>query len=221
MGVIDKVVKLFGYDLVNVGGYQRVTNPATRPVAGKRVTLKLVEFMQNLSNFADMQDEDVLEQMFIWEPEVGGALDKQSTLIAQCYKGPIIKDTDKTTSPIEQEMLDTAKRVCDKMNMSNQFEMYGEMLSLFGDVYIDIRDPESYKILPNKYISLVEKDTQVGTITTGYLMTVGDVLVFNEMLPGQFTLQKDEFVHLKYKDTPLFVLDRRGRWTYGIWKSVV
>lgn len=217
MGIIDKAKKLFGYEVMNIGGYQRVYNPASRPVAGKRVTLKLVEFMQNLSNFGDMQDEDILEQLFIWEPEVGGALDKQSTLVAQCYKGPYLKDTDKTTDKLETDMLDTARRVCDQMHMADQFELYGEMLPLFGDVFIDIRDPESYKILPNKFITLVEKEEQIGTITAGYIMTQGDILVFNEQLPGQFKLTKDQFIHLKYKDTPLFVLDRKHRWTYGIY----
>jgi hypothetical protein len=160
MGIIDRTMKMFGYQTYTTNVSRRVANPATRPVAGKRITLKLVEFMQNLSNFSDMQDEDVLEQMFIWEPEVGGALDKQSTLIAQCYKGPILKDTDKTTDKLELDMIDTARRVCEAMKMQDLFEMYGEMISLFGDVYIDIRDKESYKILPNKFITIIEKEDQ-------------------------------------------------------------
>lgn len=217
MGVRDSIKKLFGYETYTTQVSQRVANPATRPVAGKRITLKLVEFMQNMSNFADMQDEEVLEQMFIFEPEVGGALDKQSTLVMQCYKGVTLKDTDTTTSNIEKEMLATARRMAETMKTPDLFEMYGEMLSLFGDVFIDVRDKESYKLLPNRFITIVEKEEQIGKLGSGYLMTEENFLVFNEMLPGQFVLKKDEFVHLKYKDTPLFVTDKKGRWTFGMY----
>lgn len=217
MSIVSKTLKLFGYEVWNTRGRQQVSSPVGRPVAGKRVTLKLVEFLQNMSNFGDMQDEDILEQLFIWEPEVGGALDKQSTLVSQCYKGVYLKDTDKTTDKTEKEMLKVATEQAEAMKMSDQFETYGEMLPLFGDVYVDIRDPISYKIIPNKFASLVETPEQIGRVGAGWLMTQGNYLVFNEMLTGQFILGPGEFIHLKYKETPLFVTDRKGRWTYGMY----
>jgi hypothetical protein len=71
--------------------------------------------------------------------------------------------------------------------------------------------------LPNKFITILESEDQIGKVGAGYLMTEENCLVFNEILPGQFILKKGEFIHLKYKDTPLFVTDRRGRWTYGMY----
>lgn len=217
MGVGEKIAKYFGYQVVSARPYQTVPNAATRPVAGKKVTLKLVEFLQNLSDFSNMQDEEILEQLFIWEPEVGGALDKQSTLVAQCYKGVYLKDTDKTTDKLEEDMIRVAKEQAEAMRMADQFEMYGELLPLFGDVYVDVRDPITYKIIPNKFVSLVEDEEQIGKVGAGFLMTQANYMVFNEMMTGQFVLGPGEFVHLRYKDTPLFVTDRKGRWTYGMY----
>jgi hypothetical protein len=218
MGLYDRAKKLFGYQVVNVTPYARAqSNAATRPVAGKKTTIKLVQFLQDLTRFESMQDEEMLEQLFIWDPAVGGALDRESTLIAQCYKGPYLKDTDKTTDPLELEMVQKAKEVSETMRMSDQFEMYGELLTLFGDVYVDVRDSMTYKVIPNKFVSLLEKQEQIGNFVPGILLTQANYMVFNEMLPGQFILGPGEFIHLKYKDTPVFSTDRKGRWTFGMY----
>jgi len=218
MGIVERGLKLFGYNVVNVTPYARTqSSVATRSTAGKKTTIKLVEFLQDLTKFETMQDEEMQEQLFIWDPAVGGALDRESTLVAQCYKGPILKDTDRSMDPVEEEMLKKAKEISDQMRMADQFEMYGELLPLYGDVYIDSRDPMTYKVLPNKFITLVESLEQVGNITPGLLLTQANFLVFNEWLPGQFVLAPGEFIHLKYKDTPIFSTDKKGRWTFGMY----
>jgi hypothetical protein len=220
MAIIERTkegLKLFGYQVTNTKIYDTSTISASRTMAGKKITVKLVDFLQRLSDFSTMQDEEMQEQMFVWEPEVGGALDRLSTLVAQCYKGPILRDTDKTTDELEKKMLEEARKLSDSCRIVDQFEMYGELLPLFGDVYIDVRDPLTYKVIPNKYVTLVENVDQINRPTGGYLVTNGNILVFNELFTGSFTLQKDEFIHLKYKNTPVFALDRKGRQTYGVY----
>lgn len=210
-------MKLFGYEITSVRSTQQTSVRATRPMAGKKITVKLVEFLQQLSDFSTMQDEDMQEQMFVWEPEVGGALDRLSTLVAQCYKGPILNDTDKATSELEENMIKDAKEISESVRIVDQFEMYGELLPLFGDVYVDIRDPLTYRVLPNKYVTLVENPDQINRPVGNYLLTQGDYLVFNEMFTGMFVLKPGEWIHLKYKNTPIFAMDKKGRQTYGIY----
>jgi hypothetical protein len=219
MGLIkDTVGKLFGYPVTNTRSVQQISNPVTRTMAGKKITVKLVEFLQNISDFSNMQDEEMQEQMFIWEPEVGGALDRLSTLVAECYQGPILMDTDKATSEIEETMLKEAKRISDRIQMANQFEMYGELLPLFGDVYVDVRDPLTYRIIPNKYVTIVESKDQINQMIPNVLMTNGNYLVFNETFQtNMFILEPSQWIHLKYKDTPIFAVDKKGRQTYGIY----
>jgi len=222
MGVIDSVKsaakKLFGYEVYNTAPYARTqSTPAGNATGGKRTTVKLVEFLQDLTRFETMQDEEMQEQLFIWDPAVGGALDRESTLVAQCYKGPILKDTDSVTSKLEKDMIAKAKLVSDAMKMADQFEMYGELLPLYGDVFADSRDPMTYRVLPNRMITLVEHPDQIGWCKAGVLMTEPNYLVFNEGLPGQFVLGPGEFIHLKYKETPTFSTDRKGRWTFGMY----
>jgi hypothetical protein len=220
MGVIKAArdsLKLFAYEVWNIGTKQRVVSPADRPVAGKRIVVKIVDFLQRLSNWSDLQDEEIQEQLYVWDPEIGGALDRQSTLVAQSFQGPMLRDKDKTEDKLELDMLKQAKKTCDDMRMADQFETYGEMLPLFGDVYIDIRDPMTYRIIPNRFVTLIESREQLHLITVGLLLTQGNYLVFNEFLPGEFILGPGEFVHLKYKNTPIYALDKKGRWTYGMY----
>lgn len=213
----DRVAKLFGYTVTNVQSVQQYTSVVPRAMAGKKITTKLVEFLQSMSDFSNMQDEEMQEQMFIWEPEVGGALDRLSTLVAQCYKGPYLRDTDKATDKLEEEMLKKAREIDAEIRLVDQFEMYGELLPLYGDVYIDIRDPLTYKVLPNKYVTMVETLDQINKPLPNVLLTQGNYLVFNEMFTGMFSLAPGEFIHLKYKNTPITAQDRKGRWTYGIY----
>lgn len=215
---IDRVKKLFGYEIVNIGGRQQVSSNVPRAVAGKRITIKLVEFLQQLSNFSEMQDEEIQEQLFVWDPEIGGALDRLSTLVAQSYKGPFLRDTDKATDALEKQMVLKAAELSDDMRAADLFEMYSELLALFGDLYLDVRDPMMYKTLPNKFVTFVEEPKQIGNIQGNILLTQGNYLVFNErMISGMFYLKPGEFKHLKYKDTPIFCTDKFGRWTYGIY----
>ena len=131
-------LKLFGYDVYNVtGNYYRETSTVPRTMAGKRIVIKLVEFLQQLSNFSNMQDEEIQEQLFIWDPEIGGASDRQSTLIAQSYRGPVLLDPDMKTQDIEKRMMKSAVEVSEAMRASDLFEMYGELLALYGDLYLD------------------------------------------------------------------------------------
>lgn len=222
--LFGKEILTFGYDVVNIGGQRKVVSGIPRTVAGKRITVKLVEFLQTLTAFDAMQDEEIQEQLLVWDPEIGGALDRQSTLVSQCYKGPILRTsaikTPKGTQAdkLETDMLTDAMLISESMRANDMFETYAELLVLYGDLFLDVRDPLTYKIMPNRFVTLIEDLGQIGIIQANWLMTQPNILVFNEMIPTMsFWLLPGEFIHLKYKDTPVFAVDRRGRWTYGMY----
>jgi len=187
--------------------------------ASKAITSELVGYLTQLSDFANMKDEEVQEQLYVWEPEVGGSFDRISTLIRQSFAGYYVKDAGMELDAGEKRMIELANELEDTVDYNSMRESLSEMLLMFGNVFILNNDDLSLTILPNKYCAILDEDTKMGTTSTSIIMNP-KYLAFNEL--GLFELDRrlypmERITHLKYKSTPIFVKDNMGRETYGIY----
>ena len=59
--------------------------------ASRKITSQLVAHIVEMSKFEEMKQEEVNEQLYKWEPEIGGSIDRIATLVTEAYQGFVIK----------------------------------------------------------------------------------------------------------------------------------
>ncbi len=186
-------------------------------VMSKEITSNLAGYLADLSNFSSMEDDDIYEQFYVWEPEIGGAIDRTSTLVRNSFKEWSLKDAGETLDPIEEEMLRTAAEIADQQNIRNYIEMIAEIFMMKGNVFIVENKDLSLSTLPNKYCTIIDDKSKIGGISDNIMM-IPKYLVFNEKASNELDTHvypMEDIYHIKYKDTPIFVKDSMGRQTYG------
>ena len=120
--------------------------------ASKAITSELVGYLTQLSDFANMKDEEVQEQLYVWEPEVGGSFDRISTLIRQSFAGYYVKDAGMELDAGEKRMIELAKELEDTVDYNSMRESLSELLLMFGNVFILNNDDLSLTILPEQIL---------------------------------------------------------------------
>jgi len=217
---VTKVKAYFGFPGVYVSGIsppQEAPVGTTRAAMSKKITTKIASFMVGLSRWDEMSDAEVAEQCYQWEPEVGGAIDRMSTLVGQSFKGFVLNDVDKTESDLEKKMLKEAEKLWRDLHGKNIAEMYTEMILIFGDLFLERKDNFGLSILPNRFVTVIENEGQL-TTSLNTIMTDENILVFCERVTeAQRLIPKENFIHIKYKDTPVFATDLLGRSTWGMY----
>lgn len=192
----------------------------TSASAAKAITSNLTSFLVNLSDFTDMKDEDVYQQLYIWESEVGGALDRVSTMAREAFKGCYIKHPGAELDDTEKEMLEQADYIVKELHIADVIESYIETLYTYGNLFLIPNDDGTITQLPNIYCALVDKSSRVGEYGGNYIMLSPEILVFNEDDELEMNVKnyaKDKFIHIKYKDTPIKVIDNHSRISYGFY----
>jgi len=213
--MFEKVKAFFGQSIGNAA------TGSTQIAAQKKITTNLVGQMVDLSSFQNMTDNDVYAQLIAWEPEIGGAIDRISTLVAQSVKGAVVNMGDETDEN-EKRMLALATEIMENMNMQNQFEALSEMLMTYGNAYLAINNDISLTIMPPEYITFIGNESEINNIDNSFIHTEANIMVLNEQSLNTFqrTLYpKGKFIHIKYKDTPVICNDRLGRRTFGIYAT--
>lgn len=199
------------------------STPTDKVSASKTITNDLLGYLLGLSDFSNMDEDEIYEQLYIWEPEIGGAIDRMSTMVGESYKYPYIKDAGDSIDDIEEKMIKDAIKISDEVDVRHYFEIFSEILEMHGNLYLEVKDDMSFEILPNKFVTLIDdRDRLINKAGTTYadnIITKANFLVLYEGMTGQKILGKDKFIHIKYKNTPIFVTDSRGRSTYGIYSS--
>lgn len=185
-----------------------------KPVAGMRLSNRLITYLIGLSNFQDMSEEEIYEQLYIWEPEIGGSVDRISTLTRQAYQGVYIDEGEGVEK--EKDLLKLAKTLSTKMDIKSYFETMSELYMIFGNVYIRVKG-DHFTILPNQYVSLIDKEDVLTAGTGNRIITEANFLVYREGFPDQEIIPMSEIIHLKYKNTPTFCMDNKKRITYGLY----
>lgn len=203
-----------------INGSLTTNSGEDKVAASRRISNDIVSMITDMSDFANMRDDEVYEQLYAWEPDIGGAIDRVSTLVGQSFQGFVIRDNDNVTDEKEQNMLKDAKEIAENQEYSQWFETLSELLLIYGNAYLLKNNDLSFSIMPNRLITLVDNTERVGNLGSIKLMTDGKYMVLNEDATEEIdrvVYTRNKFIHIKYKDTPLFITDIRGRRTFGMY----
>ena len=187
------------------------------------VTSGLAKFLTDMSRFELMSDNDIYTQLYINDPVIGGVTDRLSTMMRQSYQGVYVKDDDDKDVELEKEMLKVAKEQETAIGAKNMMETLGESLIIYGNVYlhpIGSTGAVTYEMFPPEYVTMIKTEADVNVVKVYPVMTNPGFFVLNERNTFQFerrVIPYSEMVHLKYKDTPMIMKDRLGRYTYGVY----
>jgi len=190
---------------------------STNIQAARSIQYELVKDVVDKSNFYNMGTFEMYENIYYQDAEVGGSIDRMSTLTGQCFKGFRLKNEERA-GKLGHAMLLDAQLIADNINYERHIESCAEQLMINGNMIVEI-DDDSYRPLPMRYMSIVEKSSDVGD-TSGdkVIMTAGVYVYKEDGEEGERKIFKPEnVVHIKYKDTPIFFTDNLGRETYGIY----
>lgn len=229
MSIIQKVKAWFSKPFYDVE-YQ--ADSTTLKTSASNLASRYLESV----DYEDKTAEEIYEQMYRDEPEVGGGIDRISTLVCQSYKGfcmsnePTLEDLanideylsdnpHEESTPEEQKVLKMATIIAKHIVIKDIIECYSELLLGFGNIFIQHDANYVDTILPNSNITLVDEDSQINTSTseTGFKAFIkrGTILIIDEGETNQEVIK--DFTHIKYKTTPVHVKDNKGRDTYGVY----
>lgn len=222
MSVIDTVRNVVMGKKTFAALSTNASTPTDKTNATKELTSDLIGYILGLTAFNDMGEEEIYEQLYIWESEIGGSIDRMSTMVGDSFQYCFVKDdeTGSASSAIAKKMLKDANKIAEEIDVRNHAEMFADIINLHGNLFLEDKGI-SVDILPNKYVTLIDTlDRLKGTVgkdlPTSIIMRA-NYLVLYESDPGQKILPKDKFIHIKYKSTPLFISDNSGRSTYSIY----
>jgi hypothetical protein len=200
---------------------QQNTSTSTNKVAaGQMITTKFGGLITDLSNFDGLTDDQLYEQLWVWEPEVGSSIDRVSTLVSESFRGLYLHDVGPTLEAKEAKCLKEAKKIYESMQVETLAETYTEVLLRNGNLLIDYRDVMKTSILPNQFVAFIDDLALLNTMSTTRLITDPKWLTVNEKKNpslDQYQIPIGQYLHVKYKDTPCMSYDIMGRNTYGIY----
>lgn len=214
MSVVSKVKKFFAS--LSTGSYYS----SDKIAAMKSITNNLASYLIDLSKFDMLDDTEIYEQLYIWEPEVGGSIDRFSTLVGESFKGFKLRD-DIEASELSKDMITDANNMSHDLDFRQYFETYSEIILMTGNLLLEWRPDYTLTIIPNKTATILDRLDRINNLTTSEtdVMTEENFLVINEGLDAQRILRKGQFIHVKYKSTPVYYTDAKGRRTYNIYAA--
>lgn len=216
MGIRSSVKKYFSRYFL-----EEQSTGAQKIAAVKTLTSDLVTKILELSDFSNMEDEDIYEQLYIYESEIGGAIDRTSTMVGESFRGFTIRNAGDILEDTERKMIDEANNLSQDLQLRNYFEMFAEILEMKGNLYLYKRADLTLQILPNKHVTLIDRldRIQMSAYNIHDYIIDPQYLVLFEGEPGQKIFDSGEYIHIKYKDTPIFENDLRGRTTFGVYSA--
>ncbi len=204
-----------------------------------------VRYLMTQSNFGGMQRDELLENLYIIDPEVSSAADSFSVMCKEAFQGftktdyaeyddidPSIDletigttnepDKYKTNRNLVNEMVDVANKMSNNNHLDDLFEMYSGITFIHGNLYLRLNSDISYTVLPNDRITIVDKKERLTIMNaTGVeykdVMTEPNYLVLDEKRQTQKVFNSNEFRIIKFREIPLNVEDAQHRMTYGIY----
>jgi hypothetical protein len=217
--VKKEVVKVEHHQFMNNDANANTAPSANKVVAAQMTTANLNNYIAKMSNFDALKDDQVFEQMYKHEGDIGSGIDRVSTLVSESFKGVYTKDVGVELEANEAACLADAKKIYESMRVDNLAESYSEVIMKNGNLYIDYRDKLSPSILPNQYVTFIP-DMKYKNMSSQMLFTDPKYLIVNERLDPKFeseVIKREEYIHVKYKDTPVMAFDNLNRQTFGIY----
>jgi hypothetical protein len=194
------------------------SNTATSNIQSARsVQYELVKDVVEKSDFYNMPTFESYENIYYQDAEVGGSIDRMSTLAGQCFKGFKLKNKERA-GKLGDSMIADAQFIADNIKFERIVESCTEQLMINGNYIVEIID-ESFRPLPMRYMTIVEENGDVGDTGSDKVLMITGLYVYKE--DGEEgerkVLKPEDVVHIKYKDTPIFFTDNLGRETYGLY----
>lgn len=192
---------------------------ANKVVAAQMLTSNINTYIAGMSNFAALKDDQIFEQMYKHEGDIGAGIDRVSTLVSESFKGIKTKDVGETLDKKEEACFKDAKKIYEAMRVDNLAEAYAEVVMKNGNLYIDYTDKLHPSILPNQLVTFIP-DMKYKNTSSIMLFTDPKYLLINENLKPitePRIIQRDGYMHIKYKDTPVMAYDLLNRQTFGIY----
>lgn len=232
MGIVNKIKSVF----LGFSAGQRFSAPiATDATATTGNTKKFVNFLTSISNFPDMPEEEIYENMYKYTPEVGGSIDRFASMVRESFKYLYIEtsqnydnlidfnsddiglEMSKQDVSLAEEMKDVANNIARLLNVEDLYESYAEVLYLYGMLILK-KDGLSYTILPNSKVTIVDTLDRINGIEIDdLLITESNYVVVDEGENTEFTLNDSQFIIKKFRDTPIHFVDKKGRKTFGVY----
>lgn len=234
----------------------------TGPAAAKGVVNQIVNWVISISRFDLLSNADVYEQIYVYEADAGGGIDKIASMVANSFKYFYIPDAGDEMDELEVEMADAANslfkgttpqaalegsstsgakksspgmataktpvqrkmvgradRMFNDLNVKEDIEAFTEVMLTHGDLILtyDEEDPSVLCIQPNKNAAFVDDLSRLESSDNSIPITRDKYLVMNEKQPTEETYGPGEFIHIRYKKTPVWQTDNQGRDTFGIY----
>jgi len=221
---------------------QYFTNPAVAGSAAQKTnTCDFVNFLDGISNFHTMTRDDLVEHLYTTEPEIATATDSFALMVRNAFQFFTIvnyNEIDHVPDKIEidgnvfdftkgkalaKEMVDVANAISKEQDIKSLYEQYAAILKLHGTLFILINDNGSLTQLPNDHVTIIDHMDRIqgagsyGNTEYADLITEANYLVLDENLDTQKVYPRGKFMIIKYHDTPIYIEDRYGRITYGIY----
>jgi len=171
----------------------------------KAITTDLVKSLIEQSNFGSKHPFEVVDQLYCLEPDIGGAVDRLSSLAQRSFDGFECVGTDKQHIRCQE----LANKFSKELKLPALVESWTEQLLIFGTLLID---KKSLKVLPLKKVSVFQKEVQSLT----EVITDPDEFIVDENMTTEQKYSKKDVYHVKYKETPMYLEDIKGRLTWGV-----
>lgn len=242
--------------------------------AAKGIVNQIVNWVISISRFDLLTNAEVYEQIYVYEADAGGGIDKVASMVANSFKYFYIPDAGDEMDEVEVEMADAAnsmfagttpqaslegssgtspgsptgatsgkskkqvspgvatarnpteKKMVSKadhlfntLNVKEDVEAFTEVMMVHGDLILtyDEEDPSVLCIQPNKNAAFVDDLSRLESSDSTIPITRDNYLVMNEKQPTEETYGPGEFIHIRYKKTPVWQTDSQGRDTFGVY----
>lgn len=236
--------------------------------AAKGIVNQIVNWVISISRFDLLSNADVYEQIYVYEADAGGGIDKVASMVANSFKYFYIPDAGdeldeveiemadaansmftgttpqaalegSTTgqdagakklkkvspgvanakTPVEKKMVSKADHLFNDLNVKEDIEAFTEIMITHGDLILtyDEEDPSVLCIQPNKNAAFVDDLSRLESSDNSIPITRDNYLVMNEKQPTEQTYGPGEFIHVRYKKTPVWQTDSQGRDTFGVY----
>jgi hypothetical protein len=233
----------------------------TGTTAAKGVVNQIVNWVISISRFDLLTNSEVYEQIYVYEADAGGGIDKIASMVANSYKyfyipdaGEELDDTEiemadaansmftgttpqialgdssaprnaknpglsTAKTPIERNMVRKGDHLFNDLNVKEDIEAFVEVLLTQGDLILtyDEEDPSVLCIQPNKNATFVDDLSRLQSSDSTIPITRDNYLIMNEKQPTEDQFGPGEFIHIRYKKTPVWAEDSQGRSTFGIY----
>lgn len=213
MGRLTKIKHMFSAQL-DTG---RTPGTAGAPGIGSTNTNDFSNFVANMTNFPNMIESDIYEQGYHWEAEIGGSIDRTSIMVSKAF-GTFYIPRFLNLDDNYKEAIKIANYLFENLGIANDIVTLVEILLIHGELFLDLREESySFSIIPNSVVTIVDDLGRITNSGDTPIMKENYLIINEGDQQNEESLNIDQFIHIKLKDTPTWCKDVKGRWTYGIY----